>query len=171
MLRHTAFAIVGMFACGVASAQQPLTPYFNYGGSTANPALNCQNGYCGTQQQNYNAYRPVGNYNQGQMICGPNGCYAPGTAPGTSRPWPTNLWPLNRPNGTQYQYQPQPYTMPSSTYPGFPNIPSARRDRYQPTVGNYNQFHAPSTVNGNWNYYTPVTADPYDTYNGPGVLY
>jgi len=165
MLRHTAFALVSLFACGVASAQQPLTPYFNYGGSTANPGLNCQNGFCGTQPQNYNAYQPV-NYNNGQMICGPNGCYAPGTAPGSVRPQPTNYWPTNRPYGSQYQTL--PYTTPSSSF-GFPNIPSARRERTMPTAG-YPQFHNPMPTTNNWNYHTPVTADPYG-YSGPGVLH
>jgi hypothetical protein len=160
MLRHTAFAIVSLFACGVASAQQPLTPYWNYGGTTTNPSLNCQNGFCGTQ---------AGNYGNGQMICGPNGCYAPGTAPGTVRPSQTNYWPLNRPYGSQYHTL--PYTTPSSSYPGFPNIPSARRDRNLPTASGYPLFHMPSA--GNWNYHSPVTgsADYYDTYSGPGVLH
>jgi hypothetical protein len=157
MLRHTAFAIVGMFACGVASAQQPLTPYWNYGGNTSNSSLNCQNGFCGTQ---------VGNYSNGQMICGPNGCYAPGTAPGTVRPSQTNYWPLNRPYGSQYQTL--PYTTPSSSYPGFPNLPSARRDRHLPTAGNYYQFQNPMPTTNNWNYHNPITADPY---SGPGVLH
>lgn len=177
MLRHTTFALVSLFACGVASAQQPLSPYFNYGGSTVNPSVNCPNGFCGTQSGNCangncaTGNYGVGSYSNGQMICGPNGCYAPGTAPGSVRPLPTNYWPTNRPYGSQYQTL--PYTVPSSSYPGFPNIPSARRDRTLPTAGGYPLFHNPMPTTNNWNYYSPVTgaADPYNTYSGPGVLH
>lgn len=175
MLRHTTFALVSLFACGVASAQQPLNPYYNYGGTVGNPALNSPNGFCGTQSGNCangncaTGNYGVGSYSNGQTICGPNGCYAPGTAPGSVRPLPTNYWPTNRPYGSQYQTL--PYTTPSSTYPGFPNIPSARRDRTLPTAGGYQLFHNPMPTSNNWNYHTPITADPYNSYSGPGVLH
>lgn len=185
MLRHTTFALVSLFACGVASAQQPYFNY-NYGGSTVNPSATCPNGMCGTQGGSCatgncaSGNCAAGNFANGQMICGPNGCYAPGTAPGSVRStptnyWPTNYWPTNRPYGSQYgsQYQTLPYTTPSSSYPGFPNIPSARRDRTLPTASGYPMFRMPAPVTNNWNYYTPVTgaADPYDAYSGPGVLH
>jgi hypothetical protein len=174
MVRHTTFALVSLFACGVASAQQP---YFNYGGSTVNPSASCPNGFCGTQSGNCaNGNCAVGSYSNGQMICGPNGCYAPGTAPGSVRStptnyWPTNYWPANRQYGSQYHTL--PYTTPSSSYPGFPSIPSARRDRTLPTAGGYPLFHNQMPTTNNWNYYSPVTgaADPYSSYSGPGVLH
>jgi hypothetical protein len=174
MLRHTTFALVSLFACGVASAQQPYFNY-NYGGSTVRPSANCPNGFCGTQSGNCATGNcatgncAVGTYSNGQMICGPNGCYAPGTAPGSVRSTPTNYWPTNRPYGSQYHTL--PYSTPSSSYPGFPNIPSARRDRNLPTAGGFPLFNNLMPTTNNWNYHTPVTADPYSSYSGPGVLH
>jgi hypothetical protein len=201
MLRHTTFAIVSLFACGVASAQQPLSPYWNYGGQTGNPAYhrpigtygtqpgtcvggncptgNCRTGNCATGNC------ATGNYANGGMICGPNGCYAPGTAPGSVNPYLPRLPVQNGypqpsgyslPYGTQMNpnYRTLPaYSVPSSSYPGFPNVPSARRERHLPTAAGYPLFGGPMPVTGNWNYYSPVTgaADPYDAYSGPGVLH
>ncbi|MBL8849754.1 MAG: hypothetical protein JNG89_08720 [Planctomycetaceae bacterium] len=182
MLRHTTFAIVSLFACGVASAQQPLTPYWNYNGQSVNPGYTNPNGYYGSQGGSCvggncaTGNCPTGARAQGGMICGPNGCYAPGTAPGssTSQYWPRlpqMNWPFGSQNAPVYRTQPA-YSTPGSTYPAFPNIPSARRDRYQPTAGGV-QWHGNPAVTGHPSYYSPITgqANPYDSYSGGGVLY
>jgi hypothetical protein len=171
MLRHTAFAIAGSFVCGVASAQQPLTPYLNYG-SGINPAVNCPNGFCGTPQANC----PNGNCGTGGMICGPNGCYVPRTAPAPYLPrlplgnaWtqPAGAW--RYPASGNYRIQ--PYPTPSSSYPGFPNIPVAR-DRHVPTSG-YPMFQTPAPLNHPYNYYPPVTgaSDQYDAFAEQGTFH
>lgn len=158
MLRHITFAIVSLAACGVASAQYPYSPYPNYGGT--NSRLNCANGFCGTPSANC----PNGNCATGPTICGPNGCYTPGTAPGSYHPYqqqysspsnwmrPNLSWPYRGPT-SNYRTMPA-YPVPSSSYNGFPNIPSGYRS------------HSPV------NYY-PSTgeANPYDSYGGPGVLH
>jgi hypothetical protein len=137
MLRYTTFAIVSLFACGVASAQYPITPFGGYHRPTANPALNCPNGFCGTTPQSCVG----GNCATGQMICGPDGCYAPGTAPGSVNPYlpgaplggswtqPAASWRYRTPTSGYYQIQ--PYPLPGSGYPGYPNVPAPRRDRYR----------------------------------------
>lgn len=187
MLRHTTFALLSLCACSVASAQYPITPFGNFNRPTVTPSLNCPNGFCGTRPQTCVGGNCAtgdcanGHCANGQMICGPNGCYAPGTAPGSVNPYlnrpplgnswtPTNgTWrPVAPTNGN---YRIQPYPMPGSTYPGYPNIPSAYRNRSLPAVGNSHLYGAP--VPGHYNFYPSATggAVQFEANSGPGVLY
>ena len=148
MLRQTAFAVASLFVCSLASAQQPYSPYLNYGGASRNPGLNCANGFCGP------ANCPNGNCATSPTICGPNGCYKPNVAPYRSRaPFPTMNWPYGNWN-SGYRSR-STFPVPSSSYHGFPNSPSGYPNR------------------GPVNYYPPISGqlDPYDTYAGPGNLH
>lgn len=179
MLRYTAFAVLTCFAGSVASAQQPLFP--TWGNGAGYPAANCPHGFCGTQPGTC----INGNCAASQMICGPNGCYMPGTAPGGVNPYRPGL-----PQPTYYPqpvrtlpYTPQPspvyralpvYSAPSSSYPGFPNLPTGvRRERSLPGNGVNPWFGIPMPANGGWNSYPPLTGawDLYDANSGPGVLH
>jgi len=196
MLRHTTFAMLSLFACSVASAQYPVMPFGTFGAPRVSPAYqapggsygiqrggcvggncptgncpngncpngNCPNGNCATGSC------ATGNCGTGGMICGPNGCYAPGTASGSYNPYLPRP-PLGGWTPTNGNYRIQPYPLPSSTYPGYPNIPSAYRNRSLPMTGRYPLFGTPGT--GGIQFYPPVTGatDPYDAYSGPGVLH
>lgn len=149
MFKYATFAIASLFACSLASAQQPYAPYGNY---STYPSRNCANGFCAT----YPATCANGQCGPRPTICGPNGCYQPGNSYGRLNryaPLPSLNWPF----GTyRSNYQgPASYPAPSSSYHGFPNIPSGYRSR--------------SPVN----YYPSISgAPPHSSpYGGPGVLY
>lgn len=183
MLRHTAFSIVSLLACSVASAQYPITPFGSYGSPRLNPAYAPTGAYSGIQRggcvggncptgscPNGNctaANCANGNCAGGQMICGPSGCFPAGSGYRYQPQWPVgNGW-----TPTNGNYRIQPYPMPGSTYPAYPNVPSAYRNRSLPTTGNYHLYSAPAT--GDYNYYPPATGSSvqYDAYSGPGVLH